>query len=99
MAARPSGKIAAAEREGSYSLLRLNGECSPSLVGTTPFPHPNWLRNLLGRSTDFTSHFRLRPSWAGCFLSARKRSEALTSARSFAPGMELSCTTLANLDS
>jgi len=28
--------IAAAEREGCNSLLRLNEECTPGLVGTTP---------------------------------------------------------------
>jgi len=38
MTARLSGKIVAVEREGSNSLLRLKGECTPSLAETTPFP-------------------------------------------------------------
>ena len=48
-----SVKIAATEREGNNSLLRLNVECTPSPTGTTPLPRSghgtylNWLRNVL----------------------------------------------------
>jgi len=47
---RLNGKTILAEREGSNSLSRLNGGCTPSLMGTTPFlrsghgTYLDWLR-------------------------------------------------------
>ena len=70
MAVRLSGKATATEREGSDSLLRLNGECTPSLTGTTPLPRSghgtylDWLRKVrLGHRRSCVSRFQLRPPW------------------------------------
>jgi len=44
LGSEPSENIAAAERERCNSLLRLNEEYTPGLVGTTPFPRIGYVK-------------------------------------------------------